>query len=172
MIILHSSPVLTLVAIACNPSFSSHSPNSFNVSVSICSNLSRSTKPQSGLSFLTIAVDTFICSAPLMLSHLKPLYVSSPSSTDNPSSGRFAFFNKFVFSVRTLLIAVVSSSYLSLYSFASSSALSLSIFARTLMFICSMFLMFCSSSSVDSSCKSSADFCAISRSESTTSSCD
>ena len=70
---LHSSPVLTRVAIACSPSCSSHVLNSFMVSRSICSSLSRRIKPQFGFSFRTIAVDTFIWSDPDMLSHLRPL---------------------------------------------------------------------------------------------------
>src|SRR5690606_1740358 len=45
MMMLHSSPVLTRVAIACSPSCSSHWPNSRNVSMSICSSLSMSTNP-------------------------------------------------------------------------------------------------------------------------------
>ena len=45
---LHSSPVLTLVPIACNPLDSSHPPNSLNVPVSMHSNRSSSTNPHSG----------------------------------------------------------------------------------------------------------------------------
>ena len=68
----HSPPVDTRVAITCRPSPSAHSPNSRMVSASICSSLSTSTNPHSGLSLRTIAVATRSCSDPLMQSHRRP----------------------------------------------------------------------------------------------------
>ena len=73
MIMLHSPPVDTRVAIPCSPSASIQAENSRKVSKSICSNLSRSTNPQSGFSARTIAVDTFNWSLPLIQSQGLPL---------------------------------------------------------------------------------------------------
>jgi len=171
MMIEHSPPVLTRVAIACKPSCSSHVSKSCKVSVSICSSLSISTNPQFGFSLRTIAVETLSCSLPLMLSHRCPLYVSSPFSTDKPGKGSDAFFSRSIFFCRTSFSFAVMVSYSARCASASSSAFSLLRFVRTFSLMTSMSRIFCSSSAVDSSCRSSALFSAHSRSRSVFASC-
>lgn len=73
MTMVHSSPVLTLVAMACKPFSRSHAPNCYSVSRSSCSSLSSSMKPQAGLMAAAMDAPTISCSEPLMQSHALPL---------------------------------------------------------------------------------------------------
>ena len=111
-----------------------------------------------------MAVATFRRSEPDMQSHFWPLYTSSPSSTDSPGRGSSADCRRSVLSFLTWLISVVSPSYWFLYASASSSALSLSRFARTLRLTSSMLAMPASSSAVEASWRSWASIAAVSRS--------
>ena len=93
--------------------------------------------------------------------HFLSWYVSSLSSTLNPSSGKSAPFSRLIRCSLIFSISRVSWSYWVAYSLASSSAFSLSKFALTFRLVSSISARFFSSSSVDWSIKSNASVLAI-----------
>ena len=125
----------TRVPITCRPSRSAHSPNSASVLGSICSSLSTSTNPHSGLVALTTAVATRSCSEPLMSDHEWPPRVMRPSSdTPMPSSGSSAPSSSAILAASASATDRAAASCSASAARAASSALCHASFSRTIWF--------------------------------------